>query len=721
MTDRERIESVIQRLRAGEISPQQATQQLLSAEQTETLASLLQRLGTPPVDIIDHWSAQMRAIASGYEQDQMQPLPEIDLEQWSMNSRGELLFHGRNYAVSGDPPRLSQTSRDRIEAFADQWTAGPLIRTVVPGGGAAAEPAVLPQSKPLAPRRSSSPARPSAAPQTAGPGWSPATIKLGIAALLAVLLVAGVVTYRLSQPATREVAGNPSEQPGADGEAELGGVFSSPSSITLEAVGPDSLIGQATAGGDEQMPLLAQPAPADAESANESSPETRAPIPTDGLVNLQTFESLSKTRTNERPPDLSISFGEQTSGSFDVLQSLESTARISSSNPADAPASDGEPGNPSSPPPPEADGAIDPAGDEVASAESPPVPQKSAIEQLDVDQPPPRESPQPTRRAAVTAVDLGNPDDTKEPLTLSDQPLRQPRLEFAVEVPVELTPMADPSAWLVRDTAKNIELATIASTSGPTSWQWQPAASKSSAAKSLAHGRLVTEQTTIYLRPQIEADPWVFNFAERDVMPSWDLGYPLPPQAGRIEVEFKLPTGIEYVWLEPLQATEPRRTRGLAEIKLEGDEEIALGVLLNIQCNRKLSVRLRFGARLAPQANWSMVSQPLLDQFARRTAIQKAMLESEQQRFAKLYRERSRADERKLIRAQQEKIEATTEAVSGVIERTKKLQSLLATLQAEGAIHMRLWVPWPDHDQEILVAGEFTASPADHGASKVTP
>jgi len=709
VADRDRIESVIQRLRNGAITPAEATGQLLAAEQTETLASLLQRLGTPPPDIINHWCTQMRGIASAYEQEHLQPLPEIDLDQWSLTAGGELLLGGRKYAVAENDSHASQTSLDRIQAFADQWAAAPLVRTVVPGNGSVVEPPVsVPKAK------VSRPPRP-AAPADDSPDLSNIASKLRIAAVAVGVIAVGVVIYRVSRSQNDQLADRGSIDARMNEGPSDADITNSRDEISLDAVGPESVIGQVGQDEFSDLSMLQAGSKTDNQSSqtatsSEAVPDQRQST-ADGLITLKTLESLSARSAKQKSRDLSISLDEVPSP-LDMLESIDSAtllpgpagderAATTTGRQPSAEERSSEPANSAAADEPE-------SGSESRDAEAAAVPPKPAIEQLDIDQPPPHESPQPTRQAPVLAVDVGQPEEHSTPITLAERPLQQPQLDFSLELPVELIQEPDQPLWRVRDVRKEVELASIESSATAANWLWSQSATDSPLSSNLIHGRISDGDTTIFLRPQIDTDPWSFDLSNRDVMPTWDLGYPLPPHAGRIEVDFRLPEGLEYAWIEPIEATEPKRTRGLAAIKPEGNEDIALGVLLNIRCTRKLSARVRFGARLGPQSTWSLISRPALDQFAQQTSIKAAMVETQAERLADAYRQHTQPSQRKVIRKRQEHHEQILEKFSNLMQRISELQTMLASLESGGAIKFRLWVQWPDRDQEILVTGEFS-------------
>ncbi len=158
------------------------------------------------------------------------------------------------------------------------------------------------------------------------------------------------------------------------------------------------------------------------------------------------------------------------------------------------------------------------------------------------------------------------------------------------------------AGWKIVDTRNDAIVARIAADASGTRLTWVEDAGDSSPAASLIHGRLTNETgSVIYLRPTIEAESWPIDLQRADVRPTWDLRWPIPPRISRLAIEFDVPEEIEIRWLEPIQPTELRRTRGLAVLTPQDSETVALGMRLDVGCGRKLSVRVRFAARLARQ------------------------------------------------------------------------------------------------------------------------
>jgi len=596
VTDREAILSALKRVQSGEISPEEATELLLATDHVESLQSITQRLGRPPDDIINQWCHQLRWIAGVHQAESSQPLPEIELDQWAIDSGGKLLWQGRRYPVSGDAARASPTSLDRVQRFRNRWIAE--------------QRTSLTQAKPdpLRSRRN-------------------ITGTLGIAVITLGLIAITFVLFRTSGPEPTSL-------------------------VQHQETTPESLnrVSQTEANSDPNRP-----------STERVDTDSRDRIETDRSIALETFESNSDLETDSPASELSITLD----GLLPPIDGLDSP----------------EPTEPST--------VADP--------------------KLDDAPPAPEESPQQTRESTVMAVQLGEIGDIDAVISLADRPLKGLKIGFPIDLPLEIKGK-EPS-WTIEDTQTNVSLAAIGSSPDGTELSWSESAKQSPNVSALAHGRITDlGGSTIFLRPTIESEPWQFQFDRSDVMPTWNLGHPILARVTRLAIDFDLPDDIEFGWIEPVEPSELRRTRALAVITPEGDEHISLGVRFDIRCTRKLSCRIRFAARLDPSMNWQIVSTPSLERFSDQLTNHANLVSKEATRLAKVYSVLNRTSSRRLIRAKQKHNKNLAEQVTTAAQRVAKLQTLIAALESEAAIGFRVWVEWPDTEQEILSAGRSEES-----------
>ena len=205
----------------------------------------------------------------------------------------------------------------------------------------------------------------------------------------------------------------------------------------------------------------------------------------------------------------------------------------------------------------------------------------------------------------------------------------------------------------------------------------------------------------VFLRPQIEANPWPLSLDQPDVRPTWDLRGPLPPRASRLAIRFELPRDVEVGWIEPLEETDIRRGRAVAVLTPTDGESVAIGMRLDVRGGRKLSCRVRFAARLDPAMPWQVVSASTLRQLSNQLTEQAAALSRETQRLAAVY-ERADTLGRRVLRLKQARVAAQSESLREISSRVVELQSLIASLETSATLRLRVWVEWPNETQPIL-------------------
>ena len=641
MTDRDAIQAILHQVQAGEITPQEATDRLIAAENAETLQSLVERLGTPPDDIVFAWCDQLRSIASAYEADTGDPLPEIDLSRWAITSDGDLLLDGRRFKTSDYAPRASQVSLDRVLDFQRKWVPdGQVSRSAEPNTIAARFPVKTPAGE-ADTKATSNGSEPKSDVVHASSGQATRLVMfVGIAACAA---AAAFILFRASGPSSEPVA-----EISSPDSTRAAAVTTAPTNIDIDAPTTD-VVGE------------------------ESSAE---------IVTLETFEPSEEL---EPDPELENELSMSLEGLMPSLDDFKSKP------PAAADTPDSDPAQPENT-------NVD------ASGSDPPAKSDEPTEgQIADDEPIPTESPQETRPMPAASVQLADPGEVDVPVLLADRPLQELKIAFPYDVPVEVKQQDD--VWAIRDKRKDVTLAVIRRSEQGTELNWSKTAKQSPVVSSLVHGRLKDDaDNSIYLRPQVESDPWAFDFQKTDVMPTWDLGGPVPPQVSNLEVKFQLPDDIEFGWIDPVEATEIRRGRGTAVINVAGEEEVAVAIRFDVRCTRKLAIRMRFAARLDPSMNWQIVSNPLLTQFSNQLAERASMINHESDRLAKVYRSLDQRDAKRYIRNKQDHVKDLSKQTETAAKRVAKLQTLMARLESEAKIGFRVWVDWPDGQQDLLTA-----------------
>ena len=678
MSDRETIESALQRVQSGELSPAEATQLLLAAEQSgeingsltsqsstssESLSALVQRLGTPPADVIDNWSMQLLSIAGNHEQLHESPLPPIELADCSLGENGDLSW--KHFVASRVLEHIaSSKSISQINRFRQQLD---------------------PDAKPL----DLLPSEPNATPELRDPSFSNEVIQeevdsatlsdseeacldakssvgprvkqgLFVAAALACCAIGGSVIYNAMRVET--VVAEKTKTP-----TDIPQTFNT----DVGELGPNT-----TGIGGRVLPST-DPMGSEAITAED----------------LETFESMSEAElasfesaATEQKDAFSLDDLMPPTASFVIEPNSDEveTAKSASAQSAGSEVS------------------IESSGGEVSTSDQAGALAKSEmLQEADDSSVAPVESLQETRKSSVMSVELNAIDDTKEPTWIAESILKGPLLEFPFDVPLELS--GDSSPWEIRDTRKKTLVGQLLCDSEGSRFNWSETARQSPSVSSFAHGRFKDQGgSMVYLRPTIVADAWPLRIDRPDVMPTWNLGHPIPPKVSRIQVDFDLPEDIEVGWIEPIESDAIRRARGLAVLSPQDGETVSLGVRLDVRCSRKLTVRVRFAGRLDSSMPWQVVSGSLLEQFANQLTQQAMLVSNEKTRLSRVY-ELAGSSGRRILRVKQSRNDDRADMIRETSERVAQLQGLLASLAVEGFLRANVWVEWPDTRQELLV------------------
>ncbi len=648
------LEQTLRQVQAGEISPAEATTRLLSMptagvpstptnpSATESLASLIARLGTPPRDIIDSWCEQMRIAAVEQVSISGQPLSEIDLNDWAINQSGQLLCNGRLVPAnkSVDPEAMDAVSARQIQNFRDSLI--PADTDSIPAASALAAPAGSAEFTGDASAIASENAEKASSDRKSKRQRSQLS-RVMVGGL--VVALAGAIVWILLDAANQR------------GPAKTDSVARSSTKSPLD----EAVTGEQT------------PAAITTDASESALPEQTA------------LESFDDWQAEDPISEKVAVAGVGVENSEDYL-SLESFMPAASGFAELDPAADTKP----------QDVVAEAADDEAESAgpaESDPLSEEEATV--------PQESPQPTRKSEVTSVTLPATGDIEVATNLSAIAERSFRLEFPFDVPLGLRDIDDGREII--DVRSEVAVATVTATSAGLQHRWTATASKTASSTALIHGRLKTDSgDVVYLRPTIEADLWPIDLQRADVRPTWDLLGPMPPRATRFSIEFDLPAGIEEAWIEPIDPTSPRRSRAVAVLTPTDGESVALGVRFDIRGGRKLSCRVRYAARLDTAAPWQLVSDPMLQQLSDQLTSQAEQVSQQITHMSALY---ANADsgERRFLAPRREAIEQRADSLRQISDRLAELQSLVGKVEAGAKLKLSVWVQWPGGGSQTLL------------------
>jgi len=165
---------------------------------------------------------------------------------------------------------------------------------------------------------------------------------------------------------------------------------------------------------------------------------------------------------------------------------------------------------------------------------------------------------------------------------------------------------------------------------------------------------------------------------------------------------------LESDWSWKFYSIEPeslRRTQGVAVLTPTDAETVSLGIRFDLRTSRKLTCRIRFAGRLDPSMPWQVVSISMLERFANQLIDQAAMVSAEAARLDRVYDLAGTAD-RRILRVKRDRNDTLGEMIASTTQRVGELQKLIAQLEAEGALKIRIWVEWPTMQQDLLTMEE---------------
>ncbi len=669
MLDRKTIKSTLEKMRSGELSPDQATQFLLGREiglvdeavdesncqgdsqpsPPESLASIIDRLGVPPVDVVDTWCGQLEFIAARYEQQSGESMPTIALRDCYLNERGDLALTGFADQIADDGTSPRETTGpslkgfEQIESFRTALLEGlECTPYFTDAASAKSEPTQTAKSKHRDPHplvRQS----------------------LMVAGLIGCAIAAGYVVYLATEDEPVAIAKKPK-----------------PTSEDIFAFGKT---GSSSVKTSRQKSL--------------ALPKTETP------EQLETLESMTE---DELASLESSASGKATSFSLDAFMPAAASfapevAPNSVSDFVAAEISDGDVLLP------------------IDAMETAKTPSNDGSIELPTMQPsppddanPPPESEQPTgvgvsAEPTTTAIELPPTDAAEPSFAISDRKPKSLTLDFPVDVPIELADAGD-AKWQLNDTRKQTPIAEIATGDDGITFAWADTMAQSSSANQLVHGRIRDESGgTIYMRPLVEGELYALRLQTPDVMPTWNLRAPIPPRVARISIDFKLPDGVELGWIEPIEPDAIRRARGLAVITPSENESVSLGLRFDIRCSRKLECRIRFAGRLDSSMPWNAVSTSGLDTFADQLTYQAGLVSNEAQRLSNVY-DMAGSMGKRIIKIKQSRNDGLADNIRMASRRTSELQTLIAKVESGATLQIRVWIEWPDTEQSILMVGE---------------
>lgn len=288
------------------------------------------------------------------------------------------------------------------------------------------------------------------------------------------------------------------------------------------------------------------------------------------------------------------------------------------------------------------------------------------------------------------------------------------RLEFPHEVSLRLVSRDAGRGWDVEEIDGGDRVARIvAEPEGTASLRWREGPRRSTTGGLLRHGRLVSaDGRIVYLRPAVVAAPGRLGLRSADRSVDWELGGGPPARSAEVEADLSLPDTIDVGWVEPIDLTNPRRGEGLAVLSLADDETVAVAVRIDFRWTRRLSVQLRYAARLDAGLPWQTITAETFDS-ARRAVADRGIAIGARVAAIEAAYQRADSSGRRQIRPRRDAARRVADSIRVATTRMRTLDRLLSAIEASGRIDVRAGVSWPDDRQPVL-----TTQRGPHGATR---
>lgn len=741
-----KLQKTLGEVRAGRLTPQQAAQRMLASEQSqnsagesatasktglpgkaelagnqtrdaittpriafenlESLQSLLQRLGRPPNDIIEVWCRQIESVALIHQSELGAPMGVIQPSDWKVDASGRLIWcdnHGRflqadshslataSSTVVGElPPEV----RERIDAFRAELKAVPSIHS---------EPAAR-----VASQTSSSGKEQVDPPSSTVVNYgevSRAEKKRQTAEKFAQAL-----SERFGTPLESAVEpGRMLPEKSVRPERKFGWFYKS-----LVVIGFVGLVGLIVNSSRDRLASTK-------ESGNQKPEiESKQDVPTSSLsqgfdsnpndrqtatiepVELELF--LSEDQGKETPesdfmvPIDSSAIGPQINGPTAIVTSSDSRkdderrrADLVSEIPAEPAVENSDETSAVSSilNMPLVD--LKAVGRDAAKAEQ---------ENLKKESEEAESVPQPTRPELSNAIQLPPLDDDTAAVAIPLSDLRSAKLVFPGNM--QISSQSSNNGMTILATGKKVPIASLRPSETGIEFRWTLQAKTTSLSPLLANGCLVSGDQELFLRPVIQAAPIPLSLQRIELHPTWDLATAVPARSTRLGVELVTPDEIELAWLQPIDAKSTRRTIGRLVLQPTDGETIQVGLAMEIRCGKTLSCRIQCVGRLDPSDPWTPMSRPMIERYLDALNAGSEKLLHQKSLMATAYSD-ANTDLRRKLKPRKDFIDDELESFEEITERVGDMLKLMAQIERDVQVKIRVWVVWPDEKEQTLL------------------
>jgi hypothetical protein len=312
------------------------------------------------------------------------------------------------------------------------------------------------------------------------------------------------------------------------------------------------------------------------------------------------------------------------------------------------------------------------------------------------------ESPQRIRSTERKFVQLPPRRDTGTRVTVGELGGAIRRIEFPVELPIAFAePNGQDSAELINQRNGNT-IARLTRKSGRTGFQWSENAQKESPAAQMVHGRLIDAAgESVFLRPSIETDPLHLSIDRKEMRPSWELDGPILRNASQLEIDLSVPPNIHLDWIRPFNSTRPSDGSAVALLTPTNRETVAILVQVKVKCSSRLTCEMQYAARLDPNLPWHALTKEGFEQANRIVESRLVNLAVGPTRSDWVYAGSDEAT-RLRIKRQQDLVNQQREELESASNRLEMLSDLVSQMESSVTLKMHLFVRWPDARQTIL-------------------
>lgn len=209
------------------------------------------------------------------------------------------------------------------------------------------------------------------------------------------------------------------------------------------------------------------------------------------------------------------------------------------------------------------------------------------------------------------------------------------------------------------------------------------------------------QAATVFLRPHLRTAPLRLDASDTDKRFSWPLEGPAIYQAPNLNLQVTKPDDVDMSWIDPPDATNIRKQIATLQWAPVGKSSPAIRCRIECKTSTKLQMRLRYFAQLDSTFPWQPYSATQLTmaldqvtQLLERRTAELSQLETQ-------YRSAS-TSEKRLIRPLKENVEQAVTQFRTVLQKLQQLNALHSAVATASHVKLTLTTDWPDGPQTLL-------------------